>query len=153
MFSGLRVYESQMEVRGLMRKLTAAIIAILSVCMLFSISFAEDTLVLPASTQVIEDEAFFGTNALSAVIPEGTTTIGQRAFGNSTLKEISIPASVLSIADDAFLNCTGLNVTGEEGSYADEWCYDHLVSFNGEVRQPAFPESAHPYKSNTDQTW
>ena len=136
-----------------MKKLVAVIIAALLLCMLFSIAFADDTLILPESVETIEEEAFFGTNAQSAVIPDGTTAIGRRAFGNSALKEISIPASVTMIEEDAFQNCTGLNVTGVEGSYADEWCFTHMVSFNGEVRVPSFPESPHPYTVNMDQTW
>ena len=43
------------------------------------------------------------------VIPEGTTTIRERAFdGGTCIKNIAIPKSVSNIGENAFRNCTGL---------------------------------------------
>ena len=55
---------------------------------------------------MIEEEALAGTDAWRIVIPEGTTTIGARAFaGCSSLERVIIPESVTRIADDAFEGC------------------------------------------------
>lgn len=56
---------------------------------------------------------FLGTNGnlvTELTIPQGTTTIGWRAFENATaLTKVTIPESVTSIASAAFKGCTALS--------------------------------------------
>ena len=55
-----------------------------------------DTLVLPADTITIGEEAFYGVDAETIVLPEGVMTIGDRAFGGSnTLKTVAVPDSLM----------------------------------------------------------
>ena len=42
------------------------------------------------------------------IIPEGTTTIGENAYKDTTYKCVVIPDSVTSIGNSAFYNCSGL---------------------------------------------
>ncbi|MBE5772511.1 MAG: hypothetical protein E7337_01085 [Clostridiales bacterium] len=108
---------------------------------------------LPAKLQRIEEEAFFQNTAMiHAVVPEGTVEIGPRAFAQSALKTIELPASIQTIADDAFDGVTDLTVIGIAGSYAETYCAEHAISFSAKPAEPLL-ESAHPYSSNTDQTW
>lgn len=72
----------------------------------FTVAQPGGTLYLPSSLRVIEKEALSGTDAWRIIIPEGTTTIGARAFaGCHSLERVVIPESVTSIADDAFEGC------------------------------------------------
>ena len=65
--------------------------------------YAENVLRLPAALREIEPEAFEGISARTVVIPDGTTSIGARAFADcANLKYADIPDSVRSIAGDAF---------------------------------------------------
>lgn len=62
-------------------------------------------LILPNDLEVIEAEAFAGTDVGYVEIPEGCSAIGERAFADCpALTVISIPSSVTSIADNAFEN-------------------------------------------------
>ena len=61
---------------------------------------------LPSALTTIEDEAFSGAAFEAAIVPNGCTAIGSRAFANCpNLVYVRIPASVTSIADDAFEGC------------------------------------------------
>ena len=103
---------------------------LLGVVMLFSLggeAFA-DTLTLPAELQTIEEEAFYGDTSLDeVVIPEGTTTIGQRAFADSGLKRIDIPDTVTAIADNAFDGTEDLTVHAMPRTYAAEYAKQHGI--------------------------
>jgi len=82
-------------------------------------------LVLPASLDVIEEEAFMGATSIGYVIvPEGTSAIKARAFANSSLTGIDLPVSITSIADDAFSGCGDFTVNAPEGSFAYNWCVE-----------------------------
>ena len=58
-------------------------------------------------------------------IPEGVTTIGTYAFGNSTITSISLPATLTSIDDSAFAGTTSLvSLTIPEGAVnISEWAF------------------------------
>lgn len=60
---------------------------------------------MPASTRMIEDEAFEGGAFQGVVIPDGCVSIGSKAFANcEQLLYVSIPVTVKEVSDDAFMN-------------------------------------------------
>ena len=64
------------------------------------------TLTLPSSISIIEEEAFANLACQAIIIPEGCTSIGERAFaGCVNLIYVKIPASVASYPDNAFAGC------------------------------------------------
>ena len=66
----------------------------------------EGVLTLPEGLTRVEEEAFYGVKgARSAVVPQGVTEIGDRAFAESGFTEIRLPATVTAIGDGAFRNC------------------------------------------------
>lgn len=66
----------------------------------------DTTLTLPAGLETIEEEAFCGVvSADKAVIPEGTVSVGARAFAESGFSEIRLPSTVTEIGAGAFRNC------------------------------------------------
>lgn len=120
----------------------------------FSVS---GTLSIPAETTVIEDYAFYGCSSLSGplklppnvksignyafancngltgrlIIPESVVSIGRRAFAGccGLSGDLIIPAHVFEIGDDAFDQCTAVELLVYEGSYAQNWCENHSVSW------------------------
>ena len=104
---------------------------------------AEGCVVLPQKVNTIEEEAFYGDDALREVIvPQGATTIGARAFANSGLERITLPASVNSIAQDSFEGCSGVTAKVEKGSYAYTWCLNNGLAVETEVSGVETPFSA-----------
>ena len=86
---------------------------------------------LPASLQVIEDEAFEGTSLFSVELPDSVVTIGERAFSNiSTLHAVSIPDSVTYIARNTFTGSDKVTITASPGSYARTWAKENGVPFH-----------------------
>ena len=68
-------------------------------------------LALPAQLTTIEEEAFAELPCEGVIIPDGCTTIGQRAFADCDhLIYIRIPASVTDIAEDAFDGCEWVRI-------------------------------------------
>lgn len=60
---------------------------------------------LPEGIPNIPEELFNGCNGLTKVnIPESVTSIGNLAFGATSVAELTIPAAVTSIGDNLFLN-------------------------------------------------
>ena len=60
---------------------------------------------MPASTRMIEDEAFEGGAFQGVVIPVSCVSIGSKAFANcEQLLYVSIPVTVKEVSDDAFMN-------------------------------------------------
>ena len=85
--------------------------------------------VLPADLQVIEKDAFRGTDVCEVVVPQGCTSIGQTAFADcASLAVIHIPESVLDIADDAFANSTLACIICAEGSHAASFAEAHGIA-------------------------
>ena len=74
-------------------------------------------LYLPTDLEEIEEEAFFDNRFAHVIIPEGTMSIGDRAFAStSDLISVYVPATVTRIGTDAF--DADVVVLGEEGSEA-----------------------------------
>lgn len=108
-------------------------ILILLLC-LATVPASASTLNIPAETKSIESEAFYGDTSLDTVLlPDGITTIGPRAFANSSLKSINLPGSLLSISDNALPS--GVRVSAVVGTPAYDWAVrngyiDELVTIN-----------------------
>ncbi len=76
------------------------------ICDIKPFEFRLESLYLPGSLTAIEGEAFAGTDSQAVFVPEGCTSIGERAFADcSQLYYIHIPAGVTDIADNAFEGC------------------------------------------------
>ena len=70
-----------------------------------------------------------GQNQVSLVIPEGVTSVGEKAFsGRSGLLTVSLPASLTDIAEDAFEGCGRAVFTVVPVSFAEAWCAEHGLS-------------------------
>ena len=82
---------------------------------------------IPAGTQVIGEEAFFGDLTLDHVaLPEGLKRIESKAFAYSSVKLINLPSTLEYIADDAFYGCTGIEINGVRGdNHAYKWGRSH----------------------------
>ena len=78
------------------------------------------TLTIPAGVTELEEEAFAGTGAYYAVIPENCVRIGPRVFADSMIWEVTIPDSVTEIDAQAFADTQGLVIQTQEGSAAAE---------------------------------
>ena len=64
-------------------------------------------LVLPSGLKKIEDEAFKGLACLAVIVPDGCTSIGEKAFADcEVLLYVKVPATVTSIAENAFNGST-----------------------------------------------
>ena len=72
--------------------------------------FWATTVTIPEGVTSIGDRAFYGCSDLTSVtIPEGVTRIGRQAFyGCISLTSFTIPESVTTIASSAFSGCDGL---------------------------------------------
>ncbi len=76
------------------------------------------TLQLPEDLTEIQDYAFMGTDATTAIVPSSCTAIGIGAFQNSSLRWIEIPNVLTSIGTNAFSGCTPLVIVAPDNSAA-----------------------------------
>ncbi len=93
---------------------------------------AYTTYQIPFGVSVIAEGVFEGyEHARGFILPESVTSIRKRAFaGCKSMTGITIPASVVDIAQDAFAERNAdLVITGEEGSYAQQYAMDHGITF------------------------
>ena len=85
---------------------------------------------LPASLNVIGEEAFAGCAFIFPALPDTTETIRSRAFADCpNLAYIHIPAATTSIADDAFDGAVGLTIFCFAGSEAERFARDHGINY------------------------
>ena len=90
-------------------------------------------LILPASLTTIEDEAFIGGAFAYVKLPEGTKSIGCRAFADCpNLVCIYIPASARTIDPDAFDGADRLTIIGIPGSEAENFAHLHGFAFKAQ---------------------
>ncbi len=86
--------------------------------------------ILPSALVTIADESFMNTSFSYVELPETVTTIGSKAFANSSnLKYIYIPEKTTTIAQDAFLNVPNLTILGKSGSYAESFASRYGFAF------------------------
>ena len=79
------------------------IFLLIGVMLLCACPALANELALPAGLREIGDEAFMGDRSLDEVnLPDGTVSIGARAFAQTSLKRIYLPTTVKEIAPDAF---------------------------------------------------
>ena len=94
-------------------------------------SVTAGTFTLPASLEMIGEEAFEGIAASRIQLPETLTEIGDRAFANArSLRQVYIPASVKTIGRNAFDGTRQLTITGASGSYAKTWARENGIPFS-----------------------
>ena len=106
---------------------------------------SQGTFILPASLQVIEEDAFSGTAVETAILPEGLLEIDENAFEGTQLKDVFIPDTTESIADTAFDNIPDLTIHGLDGSYAKDWAEDHHIPFvEDNIWTPAVQNNSAP---------
>ena len=67
-------------------------------------------------TKIIADNAIWGCNLKSIVIPHGVTHIGASAFSGCQMTDITIPDSVVDIGPSAFYGCSMLTSVTIPGS-------------------------------------
>lgn len=68
--------------------------------------------VIPTGTEEIAIDSFHSSEIQEAIIPEGVTYIGYRAFAFTDLRYLELPSSVETVKDRAFYNCSEM-----------EWAY------------------------------
>ena len=95
----------------------------------------ESVLELPAALKNVESEAFADLHVQCVIIPEGTKSIGSRAFANcDALYKVVIPESVAEIADDAFEDSVRVTICADAGSYAQNYAIKHGIDFREKNR-------------------
>ena len=102
--------------------LILSFILLAAACVMPAPAAAASTVTLPGNLKTVPAQAFYGDTSLSAVvIPEGVTSIGSKAFANSSVKTLTLPASLKSIASDAFSGTKITKVNAKAGTYAYKW--------------------------------
>lgn len=86
---------------------------------------------LPASLEVIEEEAFEGTAIVRVEVPESVSMIGDRAFANvKTLRSIRITIHTNQISASAFEGSNGVTICAPPGSYAKAWARANGIPYS-----------------------
>ncbi len=103
------------------------VIPVILAAILLTVSSAAlaSTLALPASTRVIEAEAFYGIDLsdTEVILPDGIENIGSKAFAGTGLKRIHLPDRLTDIAEDAFDSTVVMEVN--PGTPAHDWAEAH----------------------------
>lgn len=87
---------------------------------------------LPDSAGRIEDSAFESCSFESVVLPQGTRSLGGRAFAdNACLRRIVIPSTVSSIDPSAFDGCPRDLLIVTDGGYPISWAVSNLFDYSG----------------------
>lgn len=121
---------------------------LLTAVMLLTLSpFASAEFTLPKGMKTIEDEAFMNTSAGNILtIPDGTESIGARAFAGTGLQVVVLPDTLRSIGQGAFDAGTVFDVFPK--TYAKSWAVENGFDFS-EICLKASPEEQHIYKNGT----
>lgn len=88
-------------------------------------------LILPPSTEIIEEEAFSGNEStLSITVPEGVYTIGSNAFSQCTgLWRVILPQTHVTIDASAFSYSPHVTISASPGGWAEEWAQENGLHF------------------------
>ena len=93
---------------------------------------AENVLVLPASLQMIGEDAFGGSAAEAVLLPTGLETVEKKAFADmAELKSVYIPETVTEIDRQAFSGAGKPVLIGQTGSLAESWARENRYDFSG----------------------
>ena len=85
---------------------------------------------LPASLQIIGDQAFEGTAIVQAELPDRVERIGERAFSDiPTLRSVTIPKRTSYIARTAFAGSSQVVINGAPDSYARTWARENGIRY------------------------
>lgn len=115
--------------KGLLRRILALAVATVMLVSMATNAYAA-TFTLPSDLKTIEAEAFEGEKAMEKVVlPDGVTTIGSRAFADSSLESINLPRSLTSIAADAFAESPNVVANVKSGSYALTYCEENNIPY------------------------
>lgn len=91
---------------------------------------AQPSFTLPASLQIIGEEAFEGTALTGVQLPETVMTIEDRAFANiRNLRYIYIPEKTTYIGKDVLAGTRTVIIAGFSGSYAGTWAKSNGIPF------------------------
>ena len=86
--------------------------------------------IMPASVQQIQPEAFLGSRMGTVKLPDGVKAIGDRAFAScSNLTSIYLPDSLQSISSSAFAGSDAVTIYGKKGSLAENYAKARNIPF------------------------
>lgn len=92
-----------------------------------------DCLVLPSSTKIVEEQAFYGNRSIKAVVlPDGIERIESGAFANCTgILAVWCPSSLNYIAPDAFNGCSNicLYMSFDDPGIAEQYAQYHELKY------------------------
>lgn len=89
---------------------------------------------LPASLQIIENEAFEGTLIAHVELPNTLKSIGDRAFANiQTLLSVQISATTETIANTAFTGSHAVTIIGAPNSFARIFARENGLAFRSKI--------------------
>ena len=118
-----------------MRKSTSRFIpALICLALLLALgpaaAAASPVLTLPDGLKTVETEAFCGDTSLrEVVIPDGTESIGPRAFADSGVTWITIPDSVTVIGEGAFSGTQNVTVISSERAFAHGYATENGIAW------------------------
>ncbi len=118
-----------------MRKSTSRFIpALICLALLLALgpaaAAASPVLTLPDGLKTVETEAFCGDTSLrEVVIPDGTESIGPRAFADSGVTGISIPDSVTAIGEGAFSGTQNVTVISSARAFAHGYATENGLAW------------------------
>lgn len=88
------------------------------------------TLTLPAGLLKIESESFAGLAVQRVILPQGLTSIEDRAFSNCReLLYVNLPDSLTFISADAFTGCDSLCLICNLGSYGEAYARSQSIPY------------------------
>ncbi len=75
-------------------------------------------------------DCFCNCGIQEIIIPNNVKSIGEIAFDDcDLLSQIVLQSSITSIHDEAFNNCDRIHAIVESGSYAEDYCISHDISY------------------------
>ena len=115
--------------------------------------------IVPDSVTDIGWAAFSGcSNLYSVSIGSGVISIYDYTFeGCENLLKIAIPSNVTFIGEEVFWDCPGVTIYGAEGSYAQDYAEEFIISFKSidlfDTDFPATPDEPATSGVTGDCTW